>query len=429
MDLWLGSNQDDQDDHLRRPERPSIDQTPRPGVGPSNQYGAHRATIERTADDPATAARLARIASLLRAYPHPGLVELVDDAPGRLSLRRIRGPDLAHARQLRTEEAAGLGAALATTLADLHDLGITHRAIRPEHVLIDPAGRPILCGLGQAQRRARRDPDHRAAARADTAALASMLLQLAGSRPGSLSRVLTRAREIGGRACGCRRLAEQLARATPNPRLPEQPWPEPGANEPSLDSRAPAPPSEPATPLARWRQHQGPARLGRPRRAATSQRRRRGAAWLAATIVALVVAGSLVAWRENGSSGSRVSSASREAITCPRLDRSCRPLRHAGTVIDVNGREFSLGQVGDVVVLGDWDCRPPATPALLRPGTGTIWLFRDWAGLDRPVGGQFLARVRGASSLRVRPGSAGCDALVVLRRHARSLLVRPRRRR
>ena len=51
---------------------------------------------------------------------------------------------------------AGLVASLATTVADLHDLGIVHGRLSADHVSSTPANRPVLCGFGDAIRSHRR---------------------------------------------------------------------------------------------------------------------------------------------------------------------------------------------------------------------------------------------------------------------------------
>ena len=97
------------------------------------------------------AERLTREAALLRRARHPGVVELIerreDPAPA-LVTRLVDGPSLAEAQAAPVDDVAGLVAALATTVADLHRLGLVHGSIAPEHVLVAAGGRPVLCGLG-----------------------------------------------------------------------------------------------------------------------------------------------------------------------------------------------------------------------------------------------------------------------------------------
>ncbi|MGI8685897.1 MAG: hypothetical protein ACR2MO_12575, partial [Acidimicrobiales bacterium] len=90
-------------------------------------------------------------AAALAAAHHPGVVELVDAAAG--VLRTTHLPDarpLADAGPLTADEVAGVVAAVATTLADLHERGVVHGGLDGGHVLVAADGRPVLCSLGRA---------------------------------------------------------------------------------------------------------------------------------------------------------------------------------------------------------------------------------------------------------------------------------------
>jgi hypothetical protein len=97
-------------------------------------------------------ARLDLEAQRLRTASHPGLVAVVGanalSADGELRTRFAGDPvsrwtgSLAHV--------AGLGAAVAATLADLHEIGIVHGRVDASHVLVGDDGRPRLCGLSHA---------------------------------------------------------------------------------------------------------------------------------------------------------------------------------------------------------------------------------------------------------------------------------------
>ncbi|HVL28604.1 MAG TPA: hypothetical protein VM390_10685, partial [Acidimicrobiales bacterium] len=110
-----------------------------------------RRVATKRADGPDEAARLRREADLLEVAAHPGLVELVglgDGAEVELRTVWVGGPSLAAADPLDVEEVAGVVAATASTLADLHAVGLVHGAVEPSHVVLDEDGRPVLCGLG-----------------------------------------------------------------------------------------------------------------------------------------------------------------------------------------------------------------------------------------------------------------------------------------
>ncbi|HKX71777.1 MAG TPA: hypothetical protein VJM75_11140, partial [Acidimicrobiales bacterium] len=97
-------------------------------------------------------ARLGLEAQRLRTASHPGLVAVVGanalSADSELRTRFAGDPvsqwmgSLAHV--------AGLGAAVAATLEDLHEMGIVHGRVDASHVLVGHDGRPRLCGLSHA---------------------------------------------------------------------------------------------------------------------------------------------------------------------------------------------------------------------------------------------------------------------------------------
>jgi hypothetical protein len=85
-----------------------------------------------------------------------------------------------------------------------------------------------------------------------------------------------------------------------------------------------------------------------------------------------------------------------------------------GTTVLVGSRRYEVGQQGDVVVLGDWDCDRTATPAVLRPDTGEVFVFDEWASSD-DVEIPAIARVGEAVDLVVEPDAGGCTVLVAVR--------------
>src|SRR4051794_439935 len=113
---------------------------------------AGRRVMAKVAGNAEEAARLVREADQLEAARHPGVVELVGvegHGVGAILLTaHVEGPVLAQVGRLPLEEGAGLLAALASTLADLHQLGLVHGAVAPDHVIVGPGGRPVLCGFG-----------------------------------------------------------------------------------------------------------------------------------------------------------------------------------------------------------------------------------------------------------------------------------------
>lgn len=96
--------------------------------------------------------RIKREAALLESVRHEGIVRFIaaDTAafPNVLVTERVDGPSLANTEPLPGSEIDRIVKALAATLADLHQLGVVHGAIAPEHVLLRPDGQPVLCGFG-----------------------------------------------------------------------------------------------------------------------------------------------------------------------------------------------------------------------------------------------------------------------------------------
>jgi tRNA A-37 threonylcarbamoyl transferase component Bud32 len=85
--------------------------------------------------------------------------------------------------------------------------------------------------------------------------------------------------------------------------------------------------------------------------------------------------------------------------------------------IDLEGRSarvgtvaIELGQDGDIVTLADWTCAGVATPALLRPTTGEVFVFPEWS-LDEPLEVDALTLVVGATDITAGPGR--CPSPVV----------------
>jgi len=84
---------------------------------------------------------------------HPGVVQFVDFVEGasvELYLAFV-GPDSWATQPPNTpSESLEALASAASIVADLHDLGTVHGALCPEHVLVAPDKRPVLCGLADA---------------------------------------------------------------------------------------------------------------------------------------------------------------------------------------------------------------------------------------------------------------------------------------
>jgi len=147
---------------------------------------------------------------------HPGVVGLIagtaggqaGGAGGSVLTRALRGRPLPTLADLSASEVARLGAAVATTLADLHEVGVIHHALSAEHIVVSPEGMATLCGFSRAVLVA--GPAGRAGD-GDVAALIEILAaRLDGPGHAELHRRGAGLRGAG-RSDSARRLAERLA--------------------------------------------------------------------------------------------------------------------------------------------------------------------------------------------------------------------------
>ena len=91
----------------------------------------------------------------------------------------------------------------------------------------------------------------------------------------------------------------------------------------------------------------------------------------------------------------------------------------AGNVIELRAgpghpaTRFTLGEPGDIALLGDWQCRGNFTPAIYRPSTGQVFVFDGWANADRSrTSSSMAAAIPNGRPVVVR-SAAGCDRIDV----------------
>jgi hypothetical protein len=464
---------------------------------------------------PAAAARLRRERRRLLAARHPGVVALVgtaSDGDGgdgdggddeTVELRTLYAGEPVASWTGTAGAVAGLVAAVATTLDDLHEVGIVHGRLDATHVLVGDDGRPRLCGFAG---------DEEATPADDVGALGRVLADLADrvSPPRrrlpwrgpdravrALHQVAARATDpVPTRRPTARVLAAALLEAVPDAALPagpgrprgaaagtapttdtferiwrladlppeherwaaavgSGPWarpsPEPtgdggdgeaehdGTDDPFAPANVgtpgggrgpgPLPLALATTPPWGHPRHgaDGPDEAGRPAAGGARRngpirpaRRLVGAGGVAAAALALAGAGAAT-WARPGHEPD-VAEPDGVAVHCPPVappaadvdgDGCPEPLSVDGTVVDAGVARWSLGEEGDRVALGDWDCDGEATPALLRPATGDVFAFDAWAEAGEPLTVTPAARVEGAADLRAEATGGGCDRLVV----------------
>ena len=75
------------------------------------------------------------------------------------------------------------------------------------------------------------------------------------------------------------------------------------------------------------------------------------------------------------------------------------PLEVVGRQVRTPAGRWEVGKEGDAIVVGDWNCDRRPTPAVLRPSTGLIAVFDQWAE-DAPEPARPISTIEGASGIR-----------------------------
>ena len=298
---------------------------------------------------------------MLRRMAHPGIVQLLGtegaDPPDGLVLRTVSGGDLTALALPSVAVIAGLGAALATTVADLHAVGFSHGGIEASHVLLDEGGRPVLCSLGRSREASAGSPDGERRYDDDVRALATMLLHLlpsagcvrVGSGPAERWLLqLAAARVVmpgGWRGGWCRRCLtpDFLARNTPGrPRRPrEQRLTMAGARIPD-----------------------------RPLRRRFTRRPRRGALRIGVGIGILLLGVTVVAGWAAASGPARRHATSGMTTACPAVDDGCVPVTLQDGVLDEPTGRFEVGRAGRCHRAGPLEMRANSISRAVAPGDG-----------------------------------------------------------
>ena len=343
--------------------------------------------------------RLAHEARVLAAFGHRGLVRLIayDADAGRLVTETVAGASLAATVDAAGGQASTLGAAeigrvaavVAATLADLHEWGCVHGAVTAEHILLAPAG-PVLCSLSASGPTDRRDPND------DVKALGRVVLRV-----------------LAGGDDPATALRAALARSARTPRR--------RPSDPVADAiravaqRAISEPAPTARELAaEFARVEGAA--GGPRLAIESGRRHRRSGRLArhAGLVGVVVAvcSAAIAWSYRHPTAAAPGEplgpiAAAPTTTTAQPARLVWPttstsLAYTEGVLVLDGARFAVGDVGDLVAMGDWDCDGLATLVVYRPRSGEVIAFDTWPRADvtdAAVAGRVVGRVSGATAI------------------------------
>jgi hypothetical protein len=170
--------------------------------------------------------------------------------------------------------------------------------------------------------------------------------------------------------------------------------------DPALVARALAP--DPPSMAALAESLAGPRELAPRRPVADDERPRIPTVALAALVVVLAVLAAALVFRRGGDASPTEPAA---AVVRPTTTTTAVPT--TTTVLEHDGHRWTVGEPGDVVVVGDWNCDGTGTPAVVRPTTGEVWLFSAWTpepDAERTVDGAATATVE---------HDERCDRLVV----------------
>lgn len=326
---------------------------------------------------------------------------------------------------LNVQDLAAAGAVVAAALADLHERGQVHGAVDAQHAVLGPRG-AVELKQNEASTVEGGSPDQ------DVAALGRLLLDAMGTGdPFACLRLTLTARERQG----WRRFLPLPVPASPAAALREL-----AAEAASATADGP-----PASTLSK-RLARLAGRQNRPGRRRVPMPLVVGAAGL----TALAAAGLLAWWTQwpAAGSGPRLAGppeppAERPAApaTDPGPGRASPPpaarvwpspprtgacqdpggspnggkapppddvdgdgcpdtVEVSDGIVRSGSRRWAVGSAGDVVVLGDWNCDRTTTPAVLRPTTGGVFVFDQWAASTEP---------QPARPVRVVPGAVGLE--------------------
>lgn len=415
----------------------------------------------RRSGDAAVVQRLRAEAAVLARLDHPNVVrvlEVVPDGTGAaLAMEYAAGGSLAallsRRGRLPPEEVLGVALPVADALAAAHRKGVVHGDVKPANILFGEAGAPVLADFGIAGPQPGTgtvmgtagyvDPDvlkgARPDERSDVYGLGAVCHEMLCGRPPGLHASAMRAalgpsplagvveRALAPRpgdrfpdmTAMARALGEAAGRLSHPPVLPAAQRDGTASDGSSGPMAGPDPAGPPTRSFG--------SRPGRPIDSPTRSRpwphRRPGlvavvagaalaAVGTSAIVLSVVVPGLLGTPERPGPNACPPVPTPMEADLdgdgCP----SAVMWSERERVLEVEGRRYRLGQPGDTVLLGDWDCDGRDTPALYRPG-GAVFFFDAWAEAGQPLPAASQGEQLQDGKAEVVHGEDGCDRLVV----------------
>jgi serine/threonine protein kinase len=408
----------------------------------------------KRATGPDDAERLRHESFVLERARHPGVVELVScrDVDGATTLYTgFVGPHtLETAPPLPLEQAGAVVAMVASTLADLHSLGIVHGRVDLSHVLLGTDNRPILCGFsgggpegsvspeGPRATAEFRDPAATADAplspTVDVYALGTLLRVLVVGNGPEIEPIPHTRFTFGRRrpwAGYLRRALLTLADQCTD----EQPLRRPSARRLAADVESLLPNRLPPTRPNTTDDADAFAAL-RPANDVPASRPNGRRLTLVGSAVglALIFLG-LTALRSDGTRAA-TSSSPATSTTSTTSATTTSPSTTATTTttttrvpelatdgtVSIDGHRYQIGLPGDRVAIGDWECDGTRTAAIARPSTGEVFVFDRWPSVDVEVSADAITSVIDAVDVRAED-RGGCSTLVVVRRDGSEVQV------
>ena len=353
------------------------------------------------------ASELEREAEILQLLNHPGVVgfiDLVTTSDGGRALHTLFvSSDTWATRPLldSTERAAGV-AALAAVIADLHELGMTHRYITAAHILHGENDRPVLCSLTRA---GDASPENR---QIDLAALAELIHDENMKRSSLKNELAHLADEMRGGQLDARDLANKLDR------LLKQRTPGAKPNLPSGWLKAL--PNGRLRALSLNRFGTLPEKMANLKPVKTAIIVGLG---LGVTGLVMIIAASNNEQAQSPEQATASDLAEPPTVSAqpPVVETSARTSTTTttpanGTIIEHRGRRYIVGIADDIVLTGDWDCNGEVTPSIVRPSIGAVSLFNSWPKPGETISRPISWRVDAVTDVQVE-NHGTCDVLRV----------------
>lgn len=402
--------------------------------------------------------RLHHEATVLTTARHPGLVELVsctDDEDATTLYTLFAGTHTLETAHLPLERAAAVVAMTATTVADLHRLGIVHGRLDASHVVLGAGGRPLICSLsgggaigelappGPPAMPEYRDPaapDGAPLAPAvDVHALGTLLRVLVVGEGEEADPIPERRFSVRARRSRNSFLRRALLTLADHATDPE-PRRRPSAGRLAADIQALVPDAAELLPPSRTATHDA---LDDPfaalRRAGEDDRRDRTRLL---PVVGGVVGLALTFWGCGAFRAGRTGAAPAPAVTARTVAApatavtTSEPASNGSTAPDsavqpssdgtvtFAGHRYAIGDPGDRTAVGDWNCDGAATVALLRPSNGNVFIFDTWPSEGAELRATAATTVPGAVDLRAATDGP-CPTLFAVRADGTEVEVQP----